>query len=164
MKCAHSDTPNPCRFGHRCIFNMPKICLFAHTTLAKDETKSVNDDLAKKIENRFKTAENKIELLRKTLDEKDKNISLLEAKITTLETTFTEKLASIEKHVTEKENKFKCNKCDFETNSETGLKTHTSKKHKQEKDNGETAFPQQCKLCDKILKSNKEKKIHMRTH
>jgi hypothetical protein len=36
---------------------------------------SFNKDLAENIENRLKTAENKIELLRKTLEEKDKKIS-----------------------------------------------------------------------------------------
>ena len=53
---------------------------------------------------------------------------------------------------------------DFSTNSEAGLKSHTSKKHKKVKDNAEIVFPKQCTLCDEILKNNKEKKIHMRTH
>ena len=157
------------RFGHICIFNKKNICLFSHVTSASDDEKmeelkkrinaaekqnkaliSFNNDLAKNIENRFKTAENKIELLRKTLEEKDKKISLLEVNITTLETALTGKLKTIEKHVTEKENKSKCDQCEYATTSEAGLKSHKSKKHKKGKDNAEIVFPKQCTLCDEI--------------
>ena len=55
-----------------------------------------------------------------------------------------------------------CDKCDFATNSEAGLKSHTSKEHMKGKENAEIVFPQQSTLCDEILKNNKENKIHMR--
>ena len=59
------------------------------------------------------------------------------------------------------ENKFKCDKCKFITNSETGLKSHISKKHKKKI---ESVFCQKCNLCDKELNSTKEIKKHMITH
>jgi hypothetical protein len=59
---------------------------------------------------------------------------------------------------------FKCDKCDFATKSEAGLKSHTSKKHKRGKDNANIVFPKQCTLCDVSLKNSKGKKIQMRTH
>ena len=102
---------------------------------------------------------NKIELLRKTLEEKDKKISLLEVNITTLETAFTGKLTTIEKHVTEKGNKFKCGQCDYATTSEAGLKSHTSKKHKKGKVNAEIGFPKKCTLCDEIFKTTKKRRF-----
>ena len=41
----------------------------------------------------------------------------------------------------------KCDKCDFATHFEAGLKSHAGKKHKKGKDNGEIVFPKQCTLC-----------------
>ena len=39
MKSVYLDTPNPRRFGYRCVFNMNNICLFSHVTFASDDTK-----------------------------------------------------------------------------------------------------------------------------
>ena len=125
---------------------------------------SSNNELAKQIENKFKTFDSKIELLRKTLETKENGASLMEIKINNLETSFGEKLAKLEKQVSLKDNKFQCDKCKFSTNSEGGLKSHVSKKHKKVKDNVAITFPQQCDLCDEMLNSSKEMKIHQRTH
>ena len=117
--------PNPCKFGFRCKFNVKKLCLFSHVTLATDDKKieelkkrinqtekenkalvSSNNELAKQIENKFKTFDSKIELLRKTIETKENEASLMEIKINNLETSFGEKLAKLEKQVSLKDNKF----------------------------------------------------------
>ena len=121
-------------------------------------------ELSKKIEDKFKTFEQKLELLRKTLEEKDKQILSLEEKISNSNISFESKLDKLEKKVKNNENRFKCDKCNFATNSEPGLKGHMSKKHKDQSEIVETNFPQQCSLCEKYLDSCKELKKHMRTH
>ena len=75
-----------------------KICLFSHVTPATDDEKKIEDlkkglnqtekenkalnsshkDLTKQIENKFEVFNNKIELLRKTFETKENQISLLE--------------------------------------------------------------------------------------
>ena len=101
---------------------MKKLCLFSHVTLATDDKKieelkkrinqtekenkalvSSNNELAKQIENKFKTFDRKIELLRKTIETKENEASLMEIKINNLETSFGEKLAKLEKQLTLKE-------------------------------------------------------------
>ena len=59
---------------------------------------------------------------------------------------------------------FNCEKCNFVTNSEQGLKTHISKKHRDQIEINGKDFPQQCRLCEKTLKDLRELKKHMRTH
>ena len=98
----------------------------------------------------------KLELLRKTLEEKDKQILSLEEKIGNSNISFESKLDKLEKKVKNNENRFKCDKCNFATNSEPGLKGHMSKKHKDQSEIVEKSFPQQCSLCDKCLDSCKE--------
>ena len=63
-----------------------------------------------------------------------------------------------------KETKFKCENCKFETNSETGLKSHISKKHKKVIEIDDNGFSKRCSLCDNILANSKDMKKHMRTH
>ena len=56
---------------------------------------------------------------------------------------------------------FKCSLCDFETNSESGLKIHSKKKHtKLDKE----VYPRLCDLCDKTCKNSHEMKKHLITH
>ena len=45
---------------------------------------------------------------------------------------------------------------------EHGLKTHMARKHKSREDI--KSFPQQCTLCDEVLKDLKQQKTHMRMH
>ena len=56
--------------------------------------------------------------------------------------------------------KFKCNKCDFSTNSENGLKLHVTKKHEEKTENVEETFPKQCSLCNLVFKNKKEMSKH----
>ena len=60
--------------------------------------------------------------------------------------------------------KIKCKKCDFSTNSENGLKTHVTKKHKEKTENVEKTFPKQCSLCNLVFKNKKEMSKQIRTH
>ena len=71
-------------------------------------------------------------MLKETVEEKNNQISSFEAKILNMESSFQAKLTALEKLINNSENKFKCDKCKFTTNSETGLKSHISKKHKKE--------------------------------
>ena len=56
---------------------------------------------------------------------------------------------------------FKCTKCNFETNSQTGLKVHDRKKHTSAEN---VKFPTICELCDEELKTAIEMKKHMKRH
>ena len=59
---------------------------------------------------------------------------------------------------------FKCDKCDFATHFEAGLKSHAGKKHKKGMDNAEIVFLSNVLYVMKFWENNKEIKIHMRTH
>ena len=92
--------PNPCKFGPRCTFKMKEICLYSHVD-EKDDTKKMDEmdkklkmvekerksmsvnftEFTKKVENKFETLENKIELQKKDLEEKDARIVDLELKL-----------------------------------------------------------------------------------
>ena len=129
--------PNSCKYNCRCKFNRKKICFFSHITHARDDDKKNEDlkkrlnqtekenkalisslkDLTKQIENKFALFDNKIEILKKTLEAKESEISLLEVKRNKIETAFEEKINKLEKQVVLKDNKFKCDKCKFATNS-----------------------------------------------
>jgi rubredoxin len=56
---------------------------------------------------------------------------------------------------------FKCTKCDYETNSQSGLKVHDTKKHTSV-DN--VKFPKKCDLYEKEIKSATEMKKHIKRH
>ena len=71
--------------------------------------------------------------------------------------SFTEKLSKLEPSV--KSENFKCTECKFTTDSEKGLRTHVTRKHKTA-----TKFPRKCDLCEIELESGLKMKIHMRTH
>ena len=93
-----------------------------------------------------------------------KKISLLEIKIFNQERTLNAKLAKLEKQMSFTENKFKCDQGKFATNSEPGLKSHISKKHKKEEEVDKYIYPKQCDLGDFICNNSKELRKHMRTH
>ena len=182
-KC-HDRHPNPCWWGLRCKFHNKNMCLFSHDTTVQNDEKRVGEleklvaklqkeskmqneefkDLMKKMENKFDKLEDKIEKQHKTLQEKEKLIKNLENKLETLEDSFVTKLNKLEKLSEENKNKFKCEKCSFVTNSENGLKTHVTKKHKDKIEMNEKNFPQQCSLCDETLDNLRDLKKHMRTH
>ena len=58
-------------------------------------------------------------------------------------------------------NKLKCTKCDFETQSEVGLKTHITRKHTAVASVG---YPKYCELCEKQFVNAGDMKRHMKTH
>ena len=58
-------------------------------------------------------------------------------------------------------NKFKCDLCDFQSNSKQGLKTHISRKHTNY---NEEALSIKCDVCTREFKCSKEFKKHMICH
>ena len=52
----------------------------------------------------------------------------------------------------------------FATNSEPGLKSHVSKKHKKEEEVDKNIYLKQCDLCDCNFNNRKEMRKHIRTH
>ena len=168
--------PNPCKFGPRCTFKMKEICLYSHEYDETDDTKKVDEmekklkivekerkslsmafsEFTKKVENKFEILENKIELQRKALEEKDDKILDLENRLnSSIEKIKVSSLTS---------EKFKCDLCAFTSISEAGLKTHTGKKHKDPTVTRVKVFPQQCDFCELTINDKKQFKIHMRTH
>ena len=146
--------PNPCKYDYRCKFNAKKICLFSHVTIVSEDEKKIeevkkqipavekdnealskaNNEPLRKVEQKYKSLENKIEILKKENELKDENISSLEMKMNDQEKSFNTRLVKLEKQMVCNENKFKCDQCKFATNSEPGLKSHVSKKHKKEEE------------------------------
>jgi uncharacterized Zn-finger protein len=106
----------------------------------------------------LESLEKKIEMLRKTSQEKDKLIVALESRLNDLE------ISVAEKYVPKPNATFDCEKYSFSTSSESGLKTHVRKKHSDQKESIENNFPQQCTLCDLIFNDKNQMKKHMRTH
>ena len=54
----------------------------------------------------------------------------------------------------------KCPQCNFETNSEHGLKIHTARKHTVINENSSL----KCELCDQEFEKKKDLKQHIKTH
>ena len=54
-----------------------------------------------------------------------------------------------------------CTKCDFQTQSEKGLKTHMTRKHT---DTTNIKYPKKCDLCEKEYGNASELRKHLRTH
>ena len=136
--CNYYKDYNRCKFGEWCYF--------------KHVEKSKNSDTE---------ILNKIENLEKIIEAKDSAISILMNKIKRIE----EKLFKDEKVVTENNDekelrkeisdKFKCDLCEFESNSKRGVHIHMKKKHGQKFE---------CDLCEKVFDSVAEGKIHRKTH
>ena len=103
------------------------------------ENIQTDNEFIKTIENKLAVFENNLEILKKTVCEKESFIITLEDKLSKVVEANIEQEKKIEKlgqQVTvisesslNAKNIFKCRNCDFETNSEKGLKHHTSKKH-----------------------------------
>ena len=96
-------------------------------------------EFVRKVKTKFETSENKVNILRKSSEEKDKKIIALEKKFNDVEKAIKEKLElePIPKPV----KKIQYDKCSFSSSSEHGLKTHMSKKHKEFQENN---CSQQC--------------------
>ena len=65
------------------------------------------------------------------------------------------------KDESETEKSFKCEKCNFQTNSQSGLKIHNKKKHTLV--NKET-YPKKCDLCEKEVYNVAEMRKHITSH
>ena len=122
------------------------------------------NDIIIKTERKLEAIESKIELQRQTIDVKDEQVLSLENKLIEIESNFIEKLKILDKKVKSNEIKYTCDKCTYSTNSEIGLKTHVTKKHKSIKYITTNNFPHQCSLCDSILKDKTTLKKHMLSH
>ena len=147
-----------------------KICLYSHDNPKNHEDKRYEEiekklltlqheyqnnaktfsDFAKKMEKKLESMEQKNDLQRQTLADKEGQIKSLEKKV--------------ENKIKETEVKFKCSKCNFSSNSESGLKTHITKKHTILQEAVPDKFPNPCILCDKMLKDKTEARKHLRTH
>ena len=101
------------------------------------ENYPAENDFIERIENKFVLLESNLEILKKSVSEKDSYIIRLEEKLSKVEEANIEQKLKIEKlgqqvkvisdSSLSAKNIFKCRNCDFETNSEKGLKQHTSK-------------------------------------
>lgn len=132
--------PKICRFYRdyrRCKFG--EWCCFRHVEKNLESNKEVID---------------RIKNIEKLIAEKDAKITNLENKMKLIE----EKL-SIDKEtvnqITEKETIFKCEYCEFETNSKKGIQIHRKRKH-------EKKF--ECDLCGEVFYSETECRIHKKSH
>ena len=135
--------PKICRFYrdyNRCKFG--EWCYFKHV---------------EKIEN-SKEIFDKLKALEKLVEEKDSLITILANKIKIIEETiFVNKetdVAVTENLIVEAEI-FKCDNCEFESNSKKGLHIHKKKKH---------AKQYKCDLCEEVFESETEGKMHRKTH
>ena len=113
------------------------------------ENYPAENDFIERIENKFVLLESNLEVLKKYVSEKDSYIISLEEKLSKVEEANIEQKLKIVKVISDSslsaKNIFKCRNCDFETNSEKGLKQHTSKKHTKSEDMGKRLFCERCK-------------------
>ena len=132
------------------------------------ENIQTDNEFIKRIENKLAVFENNLEILKKTVCEKESFIITLEDKLSKVVEANIEQEKKIEQlgqQVTvisesslNAKNIFKCRNCDFETNSEKGLKQHTSKKHTKSEDKGKTLF---CEHCKHAFKNSETLAVHI---
>ena len=166
------DTQIPVNLDIDVFSRRRKICLYSHVPLENPDNNKLEKRLktvekekiefARNVETKFETLEIKIDILQKSSEEKDKKIMALEKRLNDVEKLIKEKLTieSISKPL----ECFQCDKCNFSSSSEHGLKTHTRKKHKSQKEFAENISSQQCTFCDLVFNDEREMKKHMRTH
>ena len=124
-----------CKFG--------EWCLFSHIIKKDPEMEKL------KAENR--AILKRLEEVEKVLFEKDKEINDIMKSI--------EETRKMETNKPEK--CFKCTKCSFETNSQSGLKIHSKKKHTEVI---KETYPKICELCDENLENADKLRKHMKRH
>ena len=148
-----------------CSLRHPKICSFFRDY---NRCKFVEWCLFKYVDKNMSIkikAVNKIKNLEKLIKEKDSLISILVEKVKLIEEKLaiddeavedtTENIAEDIQVRKETVEIFKCNLCEFESNSKKGVHIHIKKKH------GEKF---KCDSCDEVFESETEKKIHRKTH
>ena len=103
--------------------------------------------------------EKNIYALAKKIDcnKKDEDFKLeqLEERIVKLESHFTKDLDNKDKKI------IMCNLCEFEANSQQGLKVHMRRKHTLV---GTEQYPRKYDVCEISIEKQKDMKIHMKTH
>ena len=144
-----------------CILRHPKICTYYRDYNRCKFGEWCSFKHIEKFENSDSEILNRIKNLEKLIEAKDSAIATLMNKIKMIE----EKLFIEEEIVTEitdkKEvrkgmiDKFKCDLCDFDSNSKKGVHIHMKKKHAQKFE---------CDLCEKVFETVTEGKIHRKTH
>ena len=125
-----------------------------------------HSDLAKKVDIKIETFENKMKILIQLIEEKDSIIKNLEKKLNLVGDKFEKKIEHLENSLKKEQNKsennhIKCDQCDFTTTSTKGLKTHVRRKHPSI---SQEVFPLACELCTEELKSKNEMRLHMISH
>ena len=139
--CSYYRDYNRCKFGEWCCFK--------HA-----ETNEISD----------KEIVNRINNLEKLIAEKNEVISILENKIKLIEKKVgldmesvnenTENFSDKEEVRRETVEKYKCDLCEYESNSKRGVHIHKKKKHEK--------F--ECDLCNKTFETEIERNIHRKTH
>ena len=138
------------------------------------------DDIMMKMDMKTEIFEEKLNSMKMCVIDKDEQIVNLEAKVKSMESKF-EDIAIIqsnfkkaideniqkikelmEKEKSEHDKTFKCDKCNFSTNSRSGLKIHEKKKHTIVSNN--KTYPKKCDLCEKMLNSESEMRKHVASH
>ena len=172
--------PNPCKWGYRCGHNRKGSCLYSHVTIASDDGKL--EALKKEFEKKFEVLEVRNKEIENNLKQKDKEIKQMSKKFQDLEASFgkfRKEYVEIEERVTETlennqtflnesisvlgvtEKKFNCSKCNFNSESERGLKVHIKRKHELSNDKD---FPQMCEFCDHECSNKSEMEKHLKEH
>ena len=113
-------------------------------------------------ENKVNILENTLPTLRKAVEEKDSQIMNLENLLNDLQ--YKLELKNENEKMKTKSEKFKCAKCDIESNFNQGLKILIGIKHTSVSKTGKDEYPRACELCEKELKDKKYHKHHMKTH
>ena len=127
-----------CKFG--------AFCFFRHVVKKDPEIEKLKAENKEMME--------KLRKLEELLLEKDDQIKMI---IKTMQDTG--RKDSKDEYETEKS--FKCEKCNFQTNSQSGLKIHNKKKHTLV--NKET-YPKKCDLCEKEVYNASEMRKHITSH
>ena len=125
-----------------------------------EQLEKVEIDIQKKLEAHEDKIENKLQAFETRLIEMSKQMEEKNNKITALENILKKTSDKLENTKKAKDIKFKCNMCDFQSGSQSGLKTHISRKHT----NYEHDASFKCEICDDKYIKEEYLKDHMITH
>lgn len=133
-------------------------------TIEKEEQniQKTIDEYEVRVEKRFQELEKKISLFEKLLKERDGKISTLESCLKEINMILEKESKSKgSKTINNSKQIFKCEFCEFSTNSKNGLKTHKARKHTNYSEGTQII---KCEFCDEEFKLEKELKEHMISH
>ena len=171
---------NRCKFGQWCSFKHEQIenkKTDARIGEIERMLKEKNDieekiELCNKKHAELETYLKKCESLENKISEKDVIILTMQQNVRDLEIRMnavekketvieTEEQIEKEKADPKPDEKYKCDKCDFDTTSKKGLNIHKKRKHTNFRIE---EFPKSCEICEKSIKSVIEMQKHIRTH